>query len=448
VSDHLSQAILEGYHKRALSAAELISVDRHIAVCEACCAGLRQSEQTDESAASLFAGLHSAAQEPLMHLSYEELDAYVNQALDEAQREIVASHLHICSSCEEEAQDLLAFQVSLKAQKDVPAMAAPASAPGLFERLKSFLQVPAYRMAFQAATVCLFAAIAILFLSLPLKRRAEDLQAQLHQLQQENAELRKRSDEFAELQAQLETFRQENEALLASQPVNELPNKLLVLKDAGGTISLDEEGKLQGLTALSSANQKLIKNALRSGRVMLPTTISEVTAKAGVLMSSSSAGVSFALQSPVGSFVQSSRPLFRWREVKGATSYVVTVYDAAFRVVAKSEEIERTEWTPAQELERGVTLRWQVTANLNGRQLKSPVPPAPEARFKVIELAKAEELQRARQRFADAHLALGILYAEAGLLDDAERELQILLRANPQADIVQRLLQSVKARRR
>jgi tetratricopeptide (TPR) repeat protein len=440
--------MIEGYGKRALSAAELMSVDRHIAACEACRAGLRQASQADESAASLFAGLHREAQQPLAHLSYEELDAYVNQALDEAQREIVASHLHICSSCEEEAKDLLAFQVSLEAESDLPAMAAPASSPGLFERLKSFLQVPAYRMAFQTAALCLFAAIAILFLSLPLKRQAEELQAQLHQLQQENAELRKRSDGLAELQAQLETLRQENEALLSSQPADELPDNLLVLKDAGGTISLDAEGKLQGLAGLSSASQQLIKNALRSGRVMLPTTISEVTAKAGVLMSSASAGVSFALQSPVGSFVQSSRPVFRWREMKGATSYVVTVYDAAFRVIARSEEVERTEWTPARELERGITLRWQVTANLNGRQLKSPVPPAPEARFKVIELAKAEELQRTRQRFADAHLALGILYAEAGLLDDAERELQILLRANPQADAVRRLLQSVKARRR
>jgi hypothetical protein len=213
-------------------------------------------------------------------------------------------------------------------------------------------------------------------------------------------------------------------------------------------VTLDEEGKLQGLAALSTANQQLVKSALRSGQVVIPATVSEVTAKAGVLMSGSSPGVSFALQSPVVTFVQSSRPTFRWRQLQGATSYVVTVYDAAFRVVAKSEELSKTEWTPPNELERGVTFRWQVTANASGKQVKSPVPPAPEARFKVLESSKADDLQRTRQTLANSHLALGVLYAQAGLLDDAERELQMLLRANPQAKAAKMLLQSVKARRR
>jgi anti-sigma factor RsiW len=446
VSEHLSQQLVERYGRRELPVAELISVDEHIAVCEACRATLARLEQTAEKGEALLAGLHKEGQESLAHLTYEELDGYASGTLDEAQGEIVISHMQICPSCKEEGEDLLAFQASLEREKGSPVISA--SSPGLLERLRAFLQVPAYRIAFQAAAVCLFAAIAILFLRLPLKRQADALQQQLHHLQEENAELQKQSDTLAELQAQLDSLRQENEALLLSQPANDLPDTRLALKDAGGTVTFDQEGKLQGLAALSPAKQQLIKNALRSGRVMMPATISEVTAKAGVLMSSSSAGVSFALQSPIGSFVQSPRPLFRWGEMKGATSYVVTVYDPAFRVVARSEEVTRTEWAPAQELERGIIFRWQVTANLNGRQLKSPVPPAPEARFKVIDAAKSDELQGAKQRVADSHLALGLLYAEAGLLDDAERELQVLLRANPQANIARQLLQSVKARRR
>lgn len=448
MTEHLSQRILAGYHGRELTAPELIAVDEHLAVCETCRANLGRAEQADERSHSLIAGLHREAQEPLQHLSYEDLEAYVGETLSETEREIVVNHLQVCALCDEEAQDLLAFKTSIERQKREPVAAPAGASRRWFEGWRNRFQMPAYRMILQAAAVCLLAAITGLLVLLPLKRQAAELQAQLDQLQQENLELRQRSAALTDVQAQLDSLREEHDALLLSQPVNELPEKTLALKDAGGTVTLDEEGRLQGLAALSPANQQLIKNALRSGRAGMPATISEVTAKAGVLMSGASAGVSFALQKPIGTFVQSPRPLFRWQEVKGATSYIVTIYDAGFRAVAKSEEVMKTEWAPAEDLERGVTYRWQVTANVDGGQMKSPVPPAPEARFRIIDSATLEEMQRARQLLAGSHLGLGLLYAQAGLLDDAERELQLLMRANPQANVARRLLQSVKARRR
>jgi hypothetical protein len=448
VIEHLSQQNIERYGRRELSAPELIAVDDHLATCEACRGSLRQFEQTNELGASLLTGLRTQAQQPLVHLPYEQLDAYVSETLDEAEREMVTSHLQLCSQCSDEAQDLLSFKAAIEVQEREHPIIPVKAPPRLFDRLKDYLRMPTYGIAFQTAAVLILATIGLLLLLLPLRRQAADLQAQLNQLQQENVELKKQSDSLVDLQAQLDALRQENEALQLSQPANELPDKTLALKDAGGTVTLDEEGQLQGLAALSSAQQQLIKSALRNGRVVTPATISEVTTKAGVLMSGSSPGVSFALQSPVGTFVQSSRPTFRWRELQGATSYIVMVYDASFRVVAKSEELGKTEWTPPNDLERGVTFRWQVTGNANGKQVKSPVPPAPEARFKIIESAKVEELQRARQTLANSHLALGLLYAQAGLLDDAERELQMLMRANPQVNAAKMLLQSVKSRRR
>jgi hypothetical protein len=448
VIEHLSQQNIERYCKRELSAAMLISVDDHLAACEACRLRLSRFEQADDIGASLLADLRTAAQQPMAHVSYEQLDAYVNERLDGAEREIVTSHLHWCLQCSDEAQDLLSFKASLQADEGAQGIISVKTPRSLSDHLRGFLRLPFYGIAFQTAAVLVIATVATLLLLLPLKREAADLQAQLNHLQQENADLKRQSDSLAELQAQFDALRQENEALQLSQPVDELPDKTLALKDAGGVVRLDEEGRLQGLTGLSAAHQQLIQNALRSRRVVMPAAISEVTAKAGVLMSSASPGVSFALQSPVGTFVQSSRPTFRWRVLQGATSYVVTVYDAAFRVVAKSEEISETQWTPPTDLERGLTFRWQVTAKASGRQVKSPLPPAPEARFKVLEPDKANDLQRARQALANSHLALGLLYAQAGLLDDAERELQMLIGANPQANVAKGLLQSVKSRRR
>jgi hypothetical protein len=41
-------------------------------------------------------------------------------------------------------------------------------------------------------------------------------------------------------------------------------------------------------------------------------------------------------------------------------------------------------------------------------------------------------------------LALGLLYAQAGALDEAEREFSVLQRANPKSEIVNRLLMRIR----
>jgi predicted Zn-dependent protease len=43
---------------------------------------------------------------------------------------------------------------------------------------------------------------------------------------------------------------------------------------------------------------------------------------------------------------------------------------------------------------------------------------------------------------------LGLLYAQAGLLDEAEQELRTLRQANPDSEAVRRWLAQVQARRR
>jgi hypothetical protein len=77
----------------------------------------------------------------------------------------------------------------------------------------------------------------------------------------------------------------------------------------------------------------------------------------------------------------------------------------------------------------------------------SPEQPAPEAKFVVLDAAKAEELSRVRQVYKGSHLTLGTLYARAGLLDEAERELESALHKNPRSKVAHKLLLSVQALR-
>jgi lipopolysaccharide biosynthesis regulator YciM len=89
-----------------------------------------------------------------------------------------------------------------------------------------------------------------------------------------------------------------------------------------------------------------------------------------------------------------------------------------------------------------------VIALKDGVEISSPVPPAPEAKFKVLEQTRAEEVNLAKKSYPNSHLILGAVYKKAGLLDDAEREFKGLLSANPNSPVAQKLLQNVKSLRR
>jgi len=87
-----------------------------------------------------------------------------------------------------------------------------------------------------------------------------------------------------------------------------------------------------------------------------------------------------------------------------------------------------------------------VTARTAQGSASAPVPPAPEARFRVVDAKTADELARARRRYADSRLVLAVLYARAGLLDDADAELARLSADNADSAIVASLRASLRAR--
>jgi hypothetical protein len=222
-----------------------------------------------------------------------------------------------------------------------------------------------------------------------------------------------------------------------------LPQIAVTLNDGGRQVRLDREGNLAGLGNLFPLERRAVRTALTTGQLDLPSELTQLSSKAGVLMSGKTDGVSFALLSPVGTVVRDSRPVFHWQSLDGANAYTVNIYDSRFSKVATSSQLSGTEWAIQTSLERGAIYIWQVTAIKDGVEVKSPVKPAPEARFKILEQAKADELERVRRAHSNSHLILGTLYSQAGLLDEAEREFQALLAANPRSAIAQKLLRGV-----
>ena len=155
-----------------------------------------------------------------------------------------------------------------------------------------------------------------------------------------------------------------------------------------------------------------------------------------------------AATSPVGVVIDDDRPTFVWSGLSSGAEYRVSIFDEAFEPVAESGWQTDVRWTIDRRLARGKSYTWQVTARTDGRETTVPAPPQPEARFSVTSVEQSAQLADFRRRAGESHLALAVLLAEAGVLDEAERELTLASAANPSSSAVKRLQTSLSALRR
>jgi hypothetical protein len=434
VSDHISEEALKKYQEKNLQSAEVLSVYDHLESCLICREKLAGLNPLDKLFTSLGSELKSP-DDPIPHLLPEEIADYVDRKLDDADREIADSHLMFCHLCRVDVQDLRAFKASLNpfSAKDDQ----PAKAPGLWEKATRFWREPAWGMAIQAATL---ATVVLFFVStLLLKKQVTDLNSNLSELQQTNDALQKQVQDIPELQSQIA------ELQLHQNPLPEDSEYTESLTDNGKQVAI-EQGTLTGIEALPPEVEQLVKSALVNQQVRKAGIPRELIAKGEVLMGDNDRKKVFPLLSPKGKIIESDRPALNWGSLEGATEYVVTVYDADSNQVAKSSPLATTRWSLPNALKRGVIYSWEVSAKKGNEEIIAPAPPAPPAKFKVLEQMKYDELSRAKRAY-NSHLVLGTLYAQAGLFDEAEQEFKSLVAANPNSKLAKKLLRSVQTLR-
>ena len=438
-SEHLSDQEIARYSEQRLSSAELLAADDHLAACDSCFARIdpQQARLAYRSVASAFQNIWSDD----VHLTYDQLVSLADGGLTEADRQDLEYHLADCPQCEAELQDLRALKTRL--ENGAETRYAPDAPVNLetYRRAKWQLRLSSRSWAGIAATVAIFLLVTVLY----LRGRVSGLQEQVARLAGERDELLQTSEAARDLQDQLARLQQENDQL--QRQIDDSAQTVVALNDENGRVTLDLQGNLSGLGTDDEKYQQVVKRALTSGRLNRPPVLAQLAGRAGTLMGAESRAT-YGLLSPVAAVVRSNRPTFRWRPHKGATSYVVAVFDAEGRKVAASDPLSGTEWTIPVELEGGRIYTWQVRGNLEGSEIVWPPPAASEARFKIVDEAKAAELGRLRQASGKSHLLMGVAYAEAGLLEEAEREFQALLRANPESAVAQKLMRSVRMLRR
>ena len=431
MSQHLSEKEIGRYRDRQLSPNEILALDDHLAHCRLC-----QVEIGNDATAlaEITTALQAETDFEEGHLPYWQMAEYVDDVLTDVDREIAANHLAFCSNCKAEVQDLLMMKTTLVA---LPGReSSPREPAGLWTRLATFWQVPAIRIAGQSAAAVVLVTAIIWVAVLYSRRHSEE--ARTRNSPQDQAVTSNSGSSPPERVGAKNP---------PSPPSDQKDAQRLVdLADGNGHVALDSNDKLSGLESAPLQIQNEVRSALKTEHVNGPQFLATLKGESGKLMGAGR--TDYGLRSPVATAVESATPTFRWNAVEGAENYTVTIYDTGSKKVLTSGPVLRNIWKAGSALERGRTYSWQVRAVKEGREVLLPPPAAPDARFRIIAANKLQEIQLARKGHAKSHLVLGVVLAEAGVLDEAERELQKLLDANPKSPIARSLLRSVKALRR
>ena len=465
MSEHLTTLKVERYCHRALPPPELIETDAHLAACAPCRRLVSEKEETGAAIKHIRAGLHAEEIAELEHPSHARLAAHADRQLDAVERELVDGHLLLCAECAEVTHDLLGFlemPAAAPAKATVSQQAAkPAtrSQQSLWQSFLSFWRsgsewLPLRALGATAALLLFVGAAAVVWYGTREKTADETRVARLSPPPVADASPRPTFEatppptvEQPGANAGVPKGGRPHRPTTGRNPARTDKQIAPAFRD-GDRVTIDGTGRVAGLESLSHTERQAVERALKTQRVEAPALLASLGGGAETLRGGGGRGVVFPVLSPVGTAVNTDRPTFRWQAVRGAGGYVVSVYDRNFRKVAASAPQAGTEWTITSPLVRGQVYSWHVTVGLEGREVTSPEQPAPEAKFVVLDEAKAEELSRASRAYQDSHLTLGTLYARAGLLDEAEREFQSALRASPHSRVARRLLLSVQALRR
>jgi anti-sigma factor RsiW len=170
MSKHLSREQLVKYNHRELQPGELVAVDGHLAACEDC---RRDVAAIASPVDSMFSAIRHAASE---HLTYEQMDAWVDDELEQSERELIAAHTNLCPAC---TRQLKAYE------SYAPVMSAPVVPPAqpaesVSDRIRAWFRIPHVAMGAAAAAIALILG-PILFLNSANKSDTASL-SQLDQL--------------------------------------------------------------------------------------------------------------------------------------------------------------------------------------------------------------------------------------------------------------------------
>ncbi len=413
MSEHVTRNDLEDLGANRLGRDEVIRIDDHLASCDTCRAWSlaaleREVVQRFDQAVSL-----------TDHLSYAQLEGYVDGRLAAAERSSVLDHIESCDDCSYELRDLSSLRDSM--------VEAQTSSSGWLAYFKATFARP---LPLTFAAVMIAIAGSLWFVSLKSSSDAVDDGGGVA---------------VVETHAPTDQVVPEGRPELIPQRPEAPPEDTtdLLINDGGESVGIGRTGELKGYDSAPSNYRNLVKRVLTSGKLALPD-LRDLDPPSRVLMGDgANKSRSFRIHSPAGKVLLTNTPTLSWKALGEADHYIVEVFDQNFNKVASSRELKTTSWKT--QLPRGKTFSWQVAASVGDVVKTAPQRPEPEARFRILDQQTADRLARLRRSSPRSHLLLGTAFAEAGLIDEAILELERVTRENPNSRVATKLLRQLRS---
>jgi hypothetical protein len=416
VNRHLSNIEIEAYRSRSASPEQLLAINDHLFECDRCFRLFDSPDKVGRTYEAFKKIISPGAVRWHKHLDYDQLEGYVDGTLDADGRRFVLAHIEDCEECRSDIRDMAAIKERIKPQADSQPMPAKLDGPA------ALWQMPGYRLAFGLAVFIVVLACLFWAYAHRMQLRVGTQETTIARLEQVNNDLRRQTEEMT-----------------AKPPAG----AALSLQDGNRQITMDKNGELLGLDVLPATYLSALKDALKTGRVPIPLPPETTMGCVGSLLGSGPRDKGFEVLSPTGIVVEDTRPVFEWQRLAGATEYIVMIKDLASGAEIESPSTSNTTWLPEMQLVRGHQYAWMVEANVEARRVRAPAPGRAFATFKVLDAQQALEISRARKMYGDSHLVMGLIYARAGLLHEAEKEFGVLLSANPDSSTAKSLLANV-----
>jgi hypothetical protein len=438
MTEHLSTKTLERFHQHALTTMDRSLIYDHVLSCEECRKQIVSPEIEVVALETLSADLLSEKVEEALHLDYETIESYVDGTLDTSGRNQIAAHLNVCSTCSAEVSDL---RESLAAMTDTAAIGGK-NRVSLRQKLQGFVRPPFLQSPLRISIAVAFMILLAITVAVVWRLTSTDPAAV------SNKELTADTNPTPTQSPVTVQSSSSPSPTPAASPSPATPftsptepgRQILALNDGPNKIVLERSGKLRGVEALPVGTQRAVREVLLANNITKPEVLNELSVPSVSQRAPAGDLEAATVIYPVQTVITDQTPTLQWSPAKGATTYRVEIGDANFRQVAKSEDLPRTvhSWKFSTPLRRGGIYTWTVRAiDGDGDSLTS------QAKFKILPDEKINEL--AQLRVTRSHLGLGIFYAREGMLEEAERELQIFQKENPGTTLPAHLLQQIKS---
>jgi hypothetical protein len=427
MTHHLSTLQIKQLCVSALPEDELTAAAVHTAECQSCDQRFIEELKRERGPVPFNFTLESEFWFRNEHLELEDLVGLAKNTFDEETREIINIHLSACESCREDVRSFLAFREAAAGEMNV------SYGPNYYEPIDAIRGAPWWqrlqRRPVYAVAAIVLVAVAVFIGVIALSRRSGPLEANKQEQTSRDSE---RSPGISPTPA----------------PSVEHSAKVAILKDGGSEVTINKDGHITGLDEVPENSRQYVARAALSEQIAPADVLRRLSGEPGGLRGNDDGPQGFRLLYPVRRVVTEARPVFRWESLPGVSSYRVYVLDQDGNQVSQSEELgpTQTQWEVSALLRRGQIFSWVVTALVDGKKVVSPSASAPEIKFAVLSTADFQELSRLKK--SNSHLALGVFYARVGLLSEAEREFEDLVKLNPQSELPRKLLQSVRTIRK